>query len=127
MPWEDPVVVKARISYDALPTVATQPNPQPGDWVNVPIAESKGKPREGPGMVAVQVKPWTHSVTIWTSIGGLLWAVFTGVGDIIAPDLLAGNALEWDKLWPKLAVAAYASVILWRRKTENSVIGEKQK
>jgi hypothetical protein len=85
------------------------------------MSPASGEP--GSPVVAVKVKAWQFSTTIWTGLSLLLGGAADAVINAILPYLLSDEPLSIEKLWRPALVAALGAFVAWRRKTDNSVIG----
>lgn len=92
-----------------------------GPLVSVPLAPATGDP--GANLVAVPAKPWFKSVTMWVSGSGLAYVVVDAVLSV-APQFLdpKSGPLDTKGLVRSVAYAIVLGLIMWRRKTDNSVV-----
>ena len=125
-----PALVPARPSAKAaplpsIPAAARAPVPTAGvlagSEVTVPLAPATGDP--GAAFVAVAVKPWWTSLTIWSGLALVGDSVIDAVLNVLLPLLSTEGTIEPKKLVRPVVIAAIGAVIAYRRKSENSVIG----
>jgi len=108
-----------------LGRVEPSTDPRPGDLVTVPLAPPVGQPSvKAKQYVAVEVKPLTSSITIWTSLALVAGSVLDAVLEVFIPMIAGNEPLDVNKLWRPLLVAALSAVIAWRRKQQNTIIGD---
>ena len=95
--------------------------PGAGTLVTVPMSAASGDP--GGAIVAVKVKDWFKSSTIWASVVGFAGAAADGIVNILVPILTSDQPVHWAAIWRPCAVVVLTTFVVWRRKTDNSVIG----
>lgn len=95
--------------------------PDAGTLVAVPMAAATGEP--GAPVVAVMVKRWFTSPTLWTTIAGFGGAAADAIVNVLVPVLTSTDPVYWDKLWRPCILAVLMTYIAKRRVQQNSVVG----
>ncbi len=96
--------------------------PDAGTLVGVPVAPARGEP--GAPVVAVTVKPWWQSASIWLSGSGAVYFILDALAPIVK-DILAEKSppTDWWPIVQRMGLALIFGYIAWRRHTDNHVIG----
>jgi hypothetical protein len=104
-------------------TIAATPD---GVTVTVPKSPATGEP--GAPTVAVTVKPWYSSISLWLSSSASLYFFVDALAPVVM-DIFTANRPP-RHAWPviqKLAVALITAYISWRRVRDNTIIGAGKK
>ncbi len=94
----------------------------PGETVTVPKAPPTGDP--GAPVVAVPVKPWWKSLTIWLSGSGAAYFLADALAPVVQEILQADHPpMAWWPIAQRAGMALVLAYLTWRRTHDNTVIG----